>query len=234
MKKRMIGLKPRRVFSNLATTRVLQVKEFPHNSGMYQRTRPTPGRCLAIAAVLCVLLFQAATARGVREPAPGILLVASQGMGDPRFNRSVVLLIEHDHSGSWGVIINKPTRIDVSELVPDIELDGSVPVYFGGPVRVEHLRFLYRDDDVDTDTNDAGLPGVGWSDSGEALTEHLAGDPARVRVYAGYAGWAPGQLALEIAHGGWRLIEGRPGNVFSKDPDRLWQRLNSALDGVEI
>lgn len=208
------------------------MKEFAHNSGMFQRTRPTPGRYLAIAAVLCLFLFQAATARGLREPAPGILLVASERMGDPRFNRSVVLLIKHDHSGSWGVIINKPTRIDVSELVPDIEPDGRVPVYFGGPVRVEHLRFLYRDDEADTDG--AGLPGVGWSESSEALAERLADDPARVRVYAGYAGWAPGQLALEIAHGGWRMIEGRPGNVFSDDPDRLWQRLNSALNGVEI
>ncbi|MDZ7841795.1 MAG: YqgE/AlgH family protein [Gammaproteobacteria bacterium] len=199
---------------------------------MFQRTRPTPGRYLAIAAVLCVFLFQAATARGVREPAPGILLVASERMGDPRFNRSVVLLIEHDHSGTWGVIINKPTQIDVSELVPAIEPGGGVPVYFGGPVRVEHLRFLYRDDDADSDR--AGLPGVVWSESGEELKERLAGNPSRLRVYAGYAGWAPGQLTLEIAHGGWRMIEGRPGNVFSDDPDRLWQRLNSALDGVEI
>lgn len=213
-------------------TRVLQVNVFAHNSGMFQRTRPTPGRCLAIATVLCVFLFQAASARGVREPAPGVLLVASEGMGDPRFNRSVVLLIKHDHSGSWGVIINKPTPIDVSELVPDIEPGGDAPVYFGGPVAVEHLRFLYRDDDADTDG--AGLPGVAWSESGEELAERLAGDPSQVRVYAGYAGWAPGQLALEIAHGGWRMIEGRPANVFSDDPDRLWQRLNSALDGVEI
>lgn len=200
---------------------------------MSGRTRPKPAGCLAIAALLCVSLFPVAAAQTARQPAPGVLLVASEGMGDPRFNRSVILLIEHDHSGSWGVIINKPTEIDVAEVVPSVESElGGIPVYFGGPVQVDHLRFLFRDDGTDTDAT--GLPGVRWSESREELEEVLAGDAARVRVYAGYSGWAPGQLALEIAHGGWRLIEGRAGNVFSDAPERLWERLDSALEGIEI
>jgi len=212
----------------------LHGNEFAHNSGMVEGTRLNRVRWLAAAAALGALLFTAAAAQPVRRPEPGVLLVASEQMADPRFNRSVVLLIEHDATGSWGLIINKPTDIGVDEVVPSIEADGGgTNVYFGGPVQVDHLRLLYRDG-AEPDADATGLPGVRWSESGAVLKNRLARDPARVRVYAGYAGWAPGQLAFELAHGGWRMIEGRTGNVFSEHPEELWQRLNDALDGIAI
>jgi putative transcriptional regulator len=62
----------------------------------------------------------------------------------------------------------------------------------------------------------------------------LAHSPGELRIYAGYAGWAPGQLAFELAHGGWRMIEGRKENVFSEHPERLWRRLTEALSGISI
>lgn len=187
-----------------------------------------------MAALLCACLFTGAAAQTVRQPAPGVLLVASERMADPRFNRSVVLIVEHDRTGSWGLIINKPTDIGVAEIAPSIQLpDGEPNVYFGGPVQFDDLRFLYRDDAA-PDAGGTGLPGVHWSGSRQALRQRLARDPEAVRVYAGYAGWAPGQLAFEIAHGGWRMIEGRAGNVFSDEPERLWQRLDSALNGIAI
>lgn len=208
--------------------------KFPHNSGMVQITRLARARSLSRAAVLFTLLFTAAAAQPVREPAPGVLLVADERMTDPRFNRAVVLLIEHDRTGSWGLIINKRTDIGVAEVAPSIELSGEDPVvYFGGPVQVDQLRLLYRDGDAPHE-DDTGLPDVRWTDSGEELSKRLAEDPGLVRVYAGYAGWAPGQLAFELAHGGWRMIQGRAGNVFSDEPEGLWQRLSEALDGIAI
>lgn len=205
-----------------------------HNSGMDAITRLARARSLPRAAVLLALLFTAAAAQPVREPAPGVLLVADERMMDPRFNRAVVLLIEHDRTGSWGLIINKPTGVGVAQVAPSIELSGEGPVvYFGGPVQVEQLRLLYRDGGAPHEDN-AGLPGVGWSDSGEELRKRLTEDSGPVRVYAGYAGWAPGQLDFEVAHGGWRMIQGRPGNVFSDEPEALWQRLSKALDGIAI
>jgi putative transcriptional regulator len=53
-------------------------------------------------------------------------------------------------------------------------------------------------------------------------------------VYAGYAGWAPGQLRFELAHGGWRMIQARPENIFTDQPEALWQRLTDALGGIAI
>lgn len=199
---------------------------------MAERTRLTRARCLTTAAALCALLLSTA-AQPVREPASGVLLVASERMADPRFNRTVVLLVRHDRTGSWGLIINKPTDVPVAEVAPTIEASGGANVYYGGPVQVDQLRLLYRDG-AGSDTAATGLPGVHWSESREKLEERLARDPEQVRVYAGYAGWAPGQLVFELNHGGWRMIEGRVDNVFSDDPERLWRRLSNALDGIAV
>lgn len=201
---------------------------------MTERTRPAHIRRGLALALLCATLVAPVRAQPVREPAPGVLLVAAEQMGDPRFARSVVLLIEHDQSGSWGLIINKPTDVDPAEVLPSVEADERhAGVYFGGPVRVERVVGLYRDAAAG-DHNPAGLPGLYWSDSPEALGVRLQRNPGNVRVFAGYAGWGPGQLRFEIAHGGWRLIQGHQEDVFSDDPARLWQRLDTALEGIAI
>lgn len=202
---------------------------------MARPTRPTSASWASIATLLCALLLAAAAAaQPVREPAPGVLLVASERMGDPRFNRAVVLIVEHGRRGSWGLIINKPTDVPVADVVPSLADIGDGPkVHFGGPVQVDHIRLLYRDDAA-PEGNDTGLPGVHWSRSPDALAGRLARNPDEVRIYAGYAGWAPGQLSFELTHGGWRMIQGRAANVFRDDPEGLWRRLSDALDGIAI
>lgn len=200
---------------------------------MSKRTRLTAGWRWAAVVVLGATLVAAARAQYVSEPAPGVLLVAADQMGDPRFAHSVVLLIQHDDSGSWGVIINKPTGVSVGEVLPALKDSGSSSkVYFGGPVEVDHILCLYRDA-ADQSNPSAGLPDVHWSASEKALKAHL-GTPSLLRVYAGYAGWAPGQLEFEIAHGGWKMVQGRGANVFSDDPEDLWQKLSGTLGGIPI
>lgn len=206
---------------------------FSHNSRMGKRTRLMIRRWTALAAV-CAVLVATAHARTVREPAPGVLLVADDRMADPRFSHAVVLLIKHDITGSWGLIINKPTDVKLAEVLPSLEESSKDHhVYFGGPVQVDHLMFLFRDDSDETDPG-TGLPGIHWSDSKETLKEHLDRTPKQVRAYAGYAGWAPGQLAFEIAHGGWTMMEGQGQNVFSDDPEGLWRHLTNTLGGIAI
>lgn len=200
---------------------------------MGKRT-PLMLRRWAAAAAACAILTAAAQAQGVREPAPGVLLVADDRMADPRFSHAVVLLIKHDATGSWGLIINKPTHVNLTEVIPSLEESADKQqVYFGGPVQVDHLMFLFRDDSDDVDPG-TGIPGVYWSDSVDTLKEHITRTPGKVRAYAGYAGWAPGQLAFEIAHGGWQMVKGHSGNVFSDDPEGLWQHLTNSLGGIAI
>lgn len=187
----------------------------------------------SIAALLGAFLLWTAEAQPVRTPAPGVLLVAGESMGDPRFRQTVLLIIEHDRSGSQALVINKPTPVEVGEVLPSMETpDGASRVYYGGPVQLNRLSFLYRGDEgAGTAT---GLRGVRWSHSQALLKEKLAEGPDRVRVYAGYAGWAPGQLEFELARGGWRMIQGRAENVFNDHPQRLWRRLTDALEGLAI
>lgn len=193
-------------------------------------------RWLVVAAAT-MLMAGTAGAQYVREPAPGVLLVAADGMADPRFQHAVVLLIQHDASGSWGLIINKPTEVNLGDVLPAVHRTDDTPnVYFGGPVEVDHLSFLYRNgggDDPGT-----GVPGVYWSASEKGLEKRLdeSSDDmsGKLRVYAGYAGWAPGQLLFEIHHGGWKMIQGRDDNVFSNKPQTLWQHLTDALGGIAI
>jgi putative transcriptional regulator len=204
---------------------------------MALRTRPNRGNGLrGLSILLAAVLLTTAEAQPVRVPEPGVLLVADEDMTDPRFRETVLLVVRHDDTGSWGVIINRPTHVELAELQPELSAAGGNTVYFGGPLRLDRLIFLYRHnaDDEPGPEGRTGLPGVRWSDLESLPEARLASDPERIRAYAGYAGWAPGQLAFELARGSWGMIQGRPENVFSDHPERLWRRLTAALDGLAI
>ncbi|NYI06238.1 YqgE/AlgH family protein [Allostreptomyces psammosilenae] len=156
----------------------------------------------------------------------GRLLVATPALADPNFNRAVVLLLDHDDEGSLGVVLNKPTPVDVADVLqPWAELAGRPSVIFqGGPVALDSALGL------------AAVPGQGEEPLGwrrvhgavglvdlDAPPELLAAELASLRIFAGYAGWAPGQLEDELAEGAWYVVESEPGDVFSLDPRQLWR-----------
>jgi putative transcriptional regulator len=163
----------------------------------------------------------------VRDLAPGKLLVAARDLLEPSFAESVVLLTDHNEKGSVGLIVNRVTKVPVSSVLPDVEPKQGTPalIYFGGPVEGQGVMALLRSDqnrpgsrrifaDVFLITERALLDEMMSSGSGEG----------RVRVYVGYSGWSPGQLARETAQGAWHVIDGDPGLIFDADPDTLWER----------
>jgi len=166
---------------------------------------------------------------GYETPAPralrGRLLVATPSVGDPNFAGTVVLLLEHNDEGAMGVVLNRPSEIHVAEHLPGwTEVVVSPPVVFlGGPVSPNAALCLAR---VDADMDDAG-----WNPLvGRVGTVDLSADPgqavpavAEVRIFAGYAGWAPRQLEAEIAEGGWFVVDADPGDALSPLPDDLWR-----------
>jgi len=165
---------------------------------------------------------------------PGILLVATPQLVDPNFGRSVVLLIDHGSQGAYGVIINRRSDVPVHEVLGMIpELRGNdTPIFIGGPVGLESIRVLVHGDAGSAHSRPV-LAGVSYLDQLQALRELLA-DPAqapRLRFYAGYAGWAPGQLEAEVARGDWLLFKADAGTVFHPEPSRLWQRLQELGSG---
>ncbi len=161
----------------------------------------------------------------------GRLLVATPALADPNFDRAVVLLLDHDEEGSLGVVLNRPTPVGVGDVLePWAGLAGSPQVVFqGGPVSLDSALGLAVVPGEPRDGEDAEPLGwrrvfgaIGLVDL-EAPPELLAAEMGSLRIFAGYAGWGPGQLEDELVEGAWYVVESEPGDVFSPDPDQLWR-----------
>jgi putative transcriptional regulator len=157
----------------------------------------------------------------------GRLLVATPALDDPTFERAVVLVLDHDEEGALGVVLNRASGLPVRDTLGDwVDLAADPPVVFGGgPVEPTAVVALGR--------SVAGVAPDGWSpildrirlvdlDADPILA---AADLEHVRVFAGYAGWAPGQLEHEIDVGAWFTVDADPTDVFTEDPDGLWQQV---------
>jgi putative transcriptional regulator len=163
------------------------------------------------------------------QPAAGVLLVAARGLSDPNFQRSVVLLVEQGEQGAWGLVVNRPTAVPLARLFaaePGLRRREGV-LFAGGPVETSRFLVLLRARrppaacrPVFADVCLGLEPGV---------LRGLRGIE-ELRVYAGYAGWAPGQLEAEIARGDWRLLPPEPSLVFPPRPERLWEELAPRLE----
>ncbi len=165
-------------------------------------------------------------------PHAGRLLVATPDLPDPNFAHAVVLLIEHNDEGAFGVIVNRPSDVPLASALPGWEQLAADPpqVFVGGPVQQDGAVALGRAHAGAALAKDV-LPSVGVVDLEQDPV--LAGvDLETVRVFAGYAGWSPGQLESEIADGGWFVVDAEPADVFSDDPDDLWRTVLHRQGGV--
>lgn len=156
----------------------------------------------------------------------GRLLVASPLLGDPNFAQAVILLIEHTADrGALGVVLNRPTPVDVAEVLPIWEPYASGPgvLFQGGPVGLDNALALAA---VPGSQEPLGwqrvTPGLGLVDL-DAPPEVLAGELSAMRIFAGYAGWGRGQLEDEVAEGAWFVVPARPSDAFVDEPDSLWR-----------
>jgi putative transcriptional regulator len=161
--------------------------------------------------------------------APGLLIAMPQ-LDDPNFKRAVVLMIEHNEQGSFGLVINDPSPIRAAELLESLEMawagaDDAL-VWKGGPVSRSTGWVLHEP--VTDDTLDVGggtttiAPGVALSTSPERLRSLAARPPGRIRLLLGYSGWGAGQLATEMAHGSWLHTDVDPKLIFDLEPDEMW------------
>lgn len=154
----------------------------------------------------------------------GRLLVAMPTLEDPAFARAVVLLIDHDEDGALGVVLNRASQVPVSEATDAlIDLVSAPGVLFGGgPVEPDALVAIGRPQDGAARSETTFVDGLRLVDLDQDPL--LAGSElSQVRLFAGYAGWAPGQLEHELWHGAWAVVDSRPGDVFTSRPDTLWQ-----------
>lgn len=145
----------------------------------------------------------------------GHLLIAAPQLSD-YFRRTVVLVVEHSDDGAMGLVLNRPTESEVTEAVPSLAplVDGDDVVHAGGPVQPDSVLVLGDFEQPDeAGTRVAGTLGL-------LDPEHADAEMSRVKVFAGYAGWAPGQLDEELAQEAWITEPVAPDDPFS-DED-LW------------
>lgn len=156
----------------------------------------------------------------------GRLLVATPAIETGPFARSVVYLLDHDDDGALGVIVNRPLEADVDEVLPEWAglVNAPVCLFDGGPVAMDSALAL----GVITDA----APPLGWRQMAGRVglidldgPLPLGGELAGLRVFAGYAGWAPEQLEAELAEGAWLVLEARDSDLISPQPETLWREV---------
>ena len=149
----------------------------------------------------------------------GQLLVASPGLLDPNFRRTVVLMTHHDEEGAMGLVLSRPSEIRVAEAVPELaDLPGSNDlVYVGGPVQPEAVVVLVEHEE---EPEEPIVGRVAFMPAGSEVDDL---DMVRARVFAGYSGWGPGQLEAELDESSWIVVASEPDDAFAPDPDELWR-----------
>lgn len=176
-----------------------------------------------------------------RKGLSGSLLVAMPQLQDPNFRRTVLLMVHHDETSSFGLVLNRPTDLTISGLFESLSFEwhGSedAPVSWGGPVELSSGWMLFGDGGSELLEDDAEevqvvAPGVCFAGSLDVFRHVAAEPPPRLRFFLGYSGWGPGQLEFEIAQGAWLSAEVTSDIVFGVPADRMWDHVVRGL-GVD-
>ncbi|UDG82451.1 YqgE/AlgH family protein [Candidatus Vallotia cooleyia] len=168
-------------------------------------------------------------------------LIAMPSMADSIFSGTVVYLCDHSERGAFGLVINRPTDIDLQALFSRIDLKLEiepllhVPVYFGGPVQTERGFVLHDPVDSINYTSSISVPsGLEMTTSKDVLEAVASGNgPKRFLLTLGHAGWGPGRLEDEIAKNGWLTVEADPKIVFDVPAEQCFDAALSLL-GISL
>jgi putative transcriptional regulator len=155
----------------------------------------------------------------------GKLLVATPRLLHPSFYRAVLFVLDHDEDGALAVVINRPSQLPLSVVLPRwAEAVVEPPLLFsGGPVSEEAALALGLALGEGPALGFKRLTGNYGLVDLDVLPEALVGDLSGLRVFSGYAGWGEGQLEAELAEESWYVVEALPGDVLCSDPDQLWR-----------
>ncbi len=181
-----------------------------------------------VAGAVCAFLVLGVswpTAAEDTKPLTAMLLVARSELPDFNFRDSMVLVMNNIGSAPAGIIVNRPTKMEVSHLFPELDRLAQLhdKLYFGGPVEIESVWFLFRSDTRPEHAVQA-FDGVYLSANRELLLRLLARDKPMdgLRIFVGHSGWAPGQLEAEIARGDWKLQAAEADAIFKGKSEHPW------------
>ena len=174
------------------------------------------------------LVFLPVQSKNAEDLHAGSLLVASRGLADPKFAKTVILLVHYDAEGVAGLILNRRTDIPLSRALDGLKAarGRSDQVYLGGPLETPApLALLQSTAKLDGAEH---IFGTVYLISRKALFDEIIStrpDPSVFRAYLGYAGWSPGQLRTEVELGAWFIFQADAKMVFDADPDSLWPQM---------
>ncbi len=167
------------------------------------------------------------------KPKVGQLLIAAGNMADPQFRHRVIFLCEHNLEGSFGLMINHPLPMKLSEVIAGNH--SHLPLYQGGPVQTNTLHYLHLRNDLSEKSIEI-IKGLYWGSDFDAilsLADEQAIAETDIRFFAGYTGWGPEQLENEITQGSWYLLEAKVDDVISlsilHQDETYWKQCLSRL-----
>jgi putative transcriptional regulator len=161
-------------------------------------------------------------------------LIAMPAMQDQNFAKSLTFVCEHNERGALGIVVNRPIDVTLASLFKQVELEvpdsllAEQPVFFGGPVQLDHGFVLHRP--VGTWKSTLPVGDIGLTTSRDILEAMSKGEGPRQHLVAlGYAGWAPGQLEHEILANGWLTVQADVDLIFNLPPEARYAAAMSAL-----
>lgn len=182
--------------------------------------------CLVLWCAIAGTVLGADEAAPQREAPNGALLVAKPGLLDPNFRQTVVLVTQRPDGSTVGVILNRPTQLELAPLVPGLPAGNyKDALYFGGPVMRRSVVAVFESAQPPAASAFHVLRGVYLSMHQDNIAQLLQSGAARYRIYVGFAGWAPGQLESEFGREGWYALPADPQVVFRSDTRGLWEAL---------
>jgi putative transcriptional regulator len=194
------------------------------------RRHPVSALAALLVSALCLgAVLPTAAQTTVPGSLAGQFLVASPTMGDPRFERTVILMVRHDKDGAFGIVVNRPIGerplAAILQLLGDKEptVPGTVRIFAGGPVQPEAGFVIHSPDYHGAGTLDINERAA-ISSSREILRDIGNGKgPGKSLIVFGYSGWGPGQLESELARRDWVIAPADPKLIFDADRDKVWE-----------
>ncbi len=184
---------------------------------------------------LSLLLFTLVVNTGIAQalmPAKGTFLVANEQLPDPRFRDRVILLIQHDAQGSAGLIVNRTSRLPLAKVLPEgSKLAGQgMTLSYGGPVEPKTLLALVKvrnnpPEPAGEIMDSLYVTGLGVLDEWTDFSDEVVG----YRAFAGYTGWASGQLESEMQKGDWHVVPADEQSILAGGGVQLWKRLRKTI-----
>lgn len=171
--------------------------------------------------------------RNSRDPEKGDLLISEPYLPDDNFARTVILLAEHNKEGSLGFVLNKPSGMMLSQVMPDL-VDVDIPLFYGGPVQRDTLHFIHNCKDTLSESVEIG-DGIFWGGDFHELISLIKNNLIReseFKFFIGYSGWAAGQLKSELKINSWIVTRNfATRQVFEQEPSMLWKNTLESLGG---